>query len=62
MCPSCTEVVKRLGKQAAWSDHSEQLDVLMDGRMVVVFVAFGGPDVDSKALAIRILTLVEPRT
>lgn len=62
MCPSCTDPVQGLGRQAAWSDLSEQLDVLMDGRMVVVYVAFGGPDLDSKALAIRIFKFVEPRT
>lgn len=62
MCPSCTDPVEGLGRQAAWSDASEQLDVLMDGKMVVIYVAFGGPDLDSKALAIRIFKFVEPRT
>ena len=62
MCPSCTDPVEGLGREAAWSDLSEQLDVLMDGRMVVVYVAFGGPDLDSKALAIRIFKFVERRT
>lgn len=62
MCPSCIDPVKGFGKQAAWSDSSDQLNVLMDGRQVVIYVAFGGPDLDSKDLAIRIFKFVEPRT